>query len=259
MTTPLRLDIARDTAVLTLCRAERGNRLGQEMMNALGAAAARLSVTPGLRGLLIRAEGPDFCVGGAIDEFGAGEPLVTRLQRELDAAHGAVATLAGLPCPVVAELRGAVAGGGIGLALLADVILASDTTFFRAGYPGIGLSPDLGSSWQLMRRGGVTFAAEFLMSNRRMPAAEARDRGIVTAVHPDAELADAARARLAELAAGPTLAHAGVKALLAQPGATLRAHLDKEKERMAICAASGDSIAAVEDFRARRSPRFAGH
>jgi len=252
------LDLSGAAATLTLRRADSGNRLGREMAAALCEAAERLAAAPGLRALHLRAEGLNFCVGGALDEFGTDEPLSRRLARDLPAIHGAVATLAALPFPVVTELRGAVAGGGIGLALLGDIILASDTTFFRAGYPGVGLSPDLGGSWQMLRRSGVTFASEFLMSNRRMTAAEALTRGIVTAVHPDAALSQAARACVEMLATGPTRAHAALKALIAAPGADLAAHMAREAEVMAACAATEDSMAAIDAFRARRSPHFAG-
>ena len=254
------LEIDGPKAVLTLNRPQDGNRMGDDIFHALEAAVHDLTGRSGLRALLLRAEGPNFCVGGAIDEFVRGEePLDQRLRRELPRVHRVIETLAGLSFPVVSALGGAVSGGGIGFALLADIVLAADDTFFRAGYPGIGLSPDLGGSYQIVRRAGATFASEFLISNRRVEAQEALRAGLVNAVHPAAGLDAAARALLDDLARGPTLSHAAVKRLVAAQAQTpLAAHLDLEMELMVDCAASDDSRRAIEAFLAKRSAVFSG-
>lgn len=221
----VRLDIDGPLARLTLAAPSDLNRLGAAMFADLSAAVDELSGRKGLRALLLDARGDHFCVGGAIDEFAAAPSLAGHLAETLPHAHAMILKLAELPFPVVTALRGAVAGGGIGLALCADIVLADTTCVFRAGYPGIGLSPDLGTSWQLMRRAGPAFAAEFLMSNRRMDAMEALERGILSAVFAPEDLDREAVARFEDLAQGPTVALAAVRRLMAGEIESLRAHL----------------------------------
>ena len=245
-------------AVLTLSAPDQGNRVSGQMMADLIAAVGRLESQPALRGLLICAEGPRFCVGGAIDEFGVSEDLGDSIARDLPKAHEAMAALGRLQMPVISAVQGAVAGGGIGLALVADIVLAAEGTFFRAGYPGIGLSPDLGSSWQVLRRAGSAFTAEFFLTNRKVEAKEALACGLVNRVLAPDHLQDEALKLLAKLSQGPTRSHAAVRALVNSPGTTFESHLAKEARFMEASARTQDSRAAIEDFRAGRQPQFLG-
>ena len=254
----IRLEFEDSLAILSLAAPDEGNRIRRAMMAALIEAIARIATTPDLRALLIRADGDQFCVGGAIDEFGSDEPLSDTIARDLGRAHDAINTLSQLPFPIISALRGAVAGGGIGLALSADIILAGEDVNFRSGYPGIGLSPDLGTSWQVLRRAGPTVAAEFLMSNRRMAATEALSHGLVNTLHPPARLEEEARATALRMAQGPTHSYAAIRSLINTPGADLAAHLAREAALMEACAGTADSARAITDFLAGNAPVFHG-
>lgn len=254
------LDIDGERAVLTLNRPEEGNRISTMMFDALEAAISEVAERDDMRALLLRAEGPNFCVGGAINEFLNGDvPLDTKLRTDLPRMNRMIAKLAGLPFPVVSVLNGAVAGGGIGIALAADIVVAAQDTFFRAGYPGIALSPDVGGSYQVLRRAGVTFATDFFLTNRHVDAQEALSARLINAVHP-VEQADAvARALLDDLATGPTRSHAAVKRLIAAQAPTpLSAHLELELEFMVSCGATEDARQAIEAFLNKQQPVFRG-
>lgn len=255
----VRLEIDGGAATLTLDAAGEGNRLGAAMFADLSAAVDTLANRDDLRVVLLRAEGDHFCVGGAIDEFAATGDLRAHLAETLPAAHRMILTLAGLPCPVISALQGSVAGGGIGLALCADIVLAAETCIFRAGYPAIGLSPDLGSSYQLLHRAGPTFATEALMSNRRVPAQEALAQGLITRLHSAADL-DAEAARLRDrLAQGPTTALSALRRLTGPDLREMKAHLDREAEAMLTCAATDDARRGIGVFLNRTTAAFTGH
>lgn len=259
MADPVLLQVTDGAAVLTLNRPEAGNRLDMETVAALDAATLRLSETPDLRALLVRAEGRMFCVGGAINEFGATDDFHGYLAHILDVGHRVMGRLLALPCPVATAIQGPAGGAGIGLALCGDIALASSAAVFRAGYPALGVSADFGSSWQLARLGGARLAADMLMTNRAVPADEAMARGLLTAVHPPEALDAAARNLLAQLATGPTRAHAATRALVRAAGAQdAIAHMQAEAAAMLGTATTADAAEGIAAFLAKRPAAFGG-
>jgi len=208
--------------------------------------------------VLISAVGPQFCAGGDIREFAQRRADLDRLvQRVLDRLHPAVRTLAALPLPVVSAVQGPVGGAGIAVALCADIVLASGAMKLRGGYSAIGLSPDLGASWQLARRAGAARAKYLLMTNRAIDAQTCLRWGLVYELHPPEALADAARALALQLARGARGALGGIKRLCDDaPLHELPTHLDLERQALLRCAAGEDGREGVAAFVDRREPRF---
>jgi 2-(1,2-epoxy-1,2-dihydrophenyl)acetyl-CoA isomerase len=164
-----------------------------------------------------------------------------------------------LPVPVVSVVQGPVAGGGIGLALAADVVLAGEAIRLRGGYTGIGLTPDLGASWLLARRAGPARAKAIFLHNRTLAARECLEWGIVDAVHPDALLAAEAEALARRLADGATAALGRAKRLVdGAASRTLDEHLALEREAMVRSAGTADAREGVAAFLEKRPPRFTG-
>jgi 2-(1,2-epoxy-1,2-dihydrophenyl)acetyl-CoA isomerase len=254
----VRVGVADGIATLELARPDSGNAIDPAMTAALRAGADALAARDDVRVVVLRGQGPTFCVGGDLrfmHEAGAqaGE-LVHRLAGDF---HAAIQTLMGLDAPVIAAVRGGVAGGALGLVLSADLVVAAASSRFTMSYTAVGLSPDGGTTWLLPRIVGHRRAAELALTNRRLDAAEAAELGIVTRVVADADL-DAEVAQLARrLAAGPTGAYAEVKRLLGlAPTRTLSEHLADEAAtigRMAGGPAAREGIAA---FLAKRPPDF---
>lgn len=259
MAGPVLLEIADGAAVLTLNRPEAGNRLDMESVAALDAATLRLSETDGLRALLIRAEGRMFCVGGAINEFGAAEDFHAYLASILDVGHRVMARLLALPCPVVTAIQGPAGGAGLGLALCGDIALASSAAVFRAGYPALGVSADFGSSFHLTRLAGPRLAADMLMTNRAITADEAMARGLLTAVYPPEALEHEARTLCRDLAAGPTAAHVATRSLVrAAATQAAVAHMQTEAAAMLKTATTRDAAEGIAAFLEKRRPMFRG-
>src|SRR5512146_967950 len=143
------------------------------MKDGLAAAVDRVGRDPAVRAVLISAAGKMFCAGGDIAAMRTAGPDLARWIDVMAGALGEVVlAITRLPVPVVSAVQGPVAGGGIGLALAADVVLAGESMRLRGGYTGIGLTPDLGSSWFLTRRAGPARAKELLFHNRALTARE---------------------------------------------------------------------------------------
>ncbi|MFD6280051.1 enoyl-CoA hydratase/isomerase family protein [Streptomyces sp. NPDC060209] len=245
-------------AHVTLRRGEAGNAIDLRMARGL-LDAARVCQREGARAVLLTGEGKSFCVGGDLREFSqfTGEALEKHLIAVTDALHDALRTFAALDAPVVAAVQGAVAGAGIGLAAAADVTLAADNASFTAAYTGIGYSPDGGVSWFLPRIVGPKRALDLLLTNRRLPAAEAAAIGLVSrVVAPDRLSAEATRTAEA-LRRGPTAAFGATRRLLAAGlTADLGPHLDSEARAIAAAAASDEGREGVAAFLSKRAPEF---
>ena len=116
------------------------------------------------------------------------EPAASR-HRAAHVIHDGIRTWALSDKPIVAAVQGAVAGGGLGLMLSADYIVAADSAKFVSKYANIGLTPDLGVSTLLPAAIGQRRALQLLLQDRTLSAAEALDWGLVAEVVPAAEVA----------------------------------------------------------------------
>jgi 2-(1,2-epoxy-1,2-dihydrophenyl)acetyl-CoA isomerase len=221
-----------------------------------GAIDGVLARAPGA--IVLRAEGPLFCAGGDIVEFAAaGGALPAYVDEVLGILHPALLRLTGGPSPIVSAVGGAVAGAGIGLALCADVVLAAPSMTLRSGYAGVGLSPDLGSSWFLSRRIGPVRAHQVLVLGDPLDARRCLEWGAIDEIHPDAALAPASEALARRLARGARGTSAAVRELCGGlPGRGLREHLALEHAHLRRTAGSPEAhtrIAAFLEDRIRRS------
>lgn len=245
-------------ARVTLRRGGAGNAIDLDLARGL-LDAARACERAAVRAVLLTGEGKSFCVGGDLREFSrlSGEALEKHLTAVTDALHGALRTFAASDAPVVAAVQGAVAGAGIGLAAAADVTLAADDASFTAAYTGIGYSPDAGVSWFLPRLVGPKRALDLLLTNRRLPAAEAAAIGLVSrTVAPD-RLAAEAEGTAEALRRGPTTAFGATRRLVAAGlTADLGPHLDREAGALAAAAASETGREGVAAFLGKRAPDF---
>ncbi|MFF4116095.1 enoyl-CoA hydratase/isomerase family protein [Streptomyces sp. NPDC001714] len=237
----------------------RGNALDLRTAEALRDTAREVAGDPG-GAVLLRAAGGTFCVGGDLRAFvGRGEETGTYVHAVASAAHAAVLTLHELPVPLVTAVRGAVAGGGIGLALVGDIVLAARSARFRLAYTAIGLTPDCGASWFLPRLVGPRRAAELILTNRVLTGDDAEQWGLVSRSVDDQELDDTAHRTAAGLAAGATGALRAAKGLLrTDAGDELRRHLAEEAGSIAALADGREAQDRMASFLAARGRPTAG-
>ena len=179
-------EIKEGVAVVTLARPERLNALIPEMSRALAPHFETAARDDRVRSVLLQAEGRAFCADGDVGRIANDPPYVNREVMKL--SHRMIRNLAAIEKPVVASLRGSVAGIGWSLALACDIIIASETARFAQVFRNIGLVPDGGAVWFLTQYVGTLKAKELVFSGRRIDANEAMELGLVTRVVTDTSL-----------------------------------------------------------------------
>jgi enoyl-CoA hydratase/carnithine racemase len=176
--------------LLTINRPDRLNTMTVPMFTDLTRAARALRDS-GTRALILTGAGDRaFCAGFDLAEIEVITAMgVREFLRFQERATGSLAALRALPFPVIAAVHGAASGGGLSLALTADIRLAAPTARFNAAFVQIGLSAgELGTSWLLSRLVGPGRAAEIVFTARNVDAAEAERIGLVNRVVPAQDL-----------------------------------------------------------------------
>lgn len=244
-------------AVITLERPEKLNALTVEMREALGTRFEAAGRDPAVRAVLLGAQGPAFCASGDVNRMGA---FTAASGRELlKLAHRMVRNLANVEKPVVAAVRGAVAGIGWSMALASDAIVASDTAKFSMVFRHVGLAPDGGAVYFLAQHLGLLRAKEIVYSGRRLDAAEAQALGLVTKVVPDAELEAAAWEQAQAFARGPTFAFGAAKKMFKMAyEPSLESFLDAEAWAQGLALLTDDHREGAQAFLEKRKPVFQG-
>ncbi len=256
------LKYARDGAVVTLTinRPDAANSLNLQMGNDLLAAANHCASDPGVRAVILTAEGRMFCAGGDVGGFAAVENPGELLRGITTGMHAAIQRFQRMDAPLIVAVNGVAAGAGMSIAVSGDFVLAAESAKFTMAYTGIGLSPDGSSTFFLPRLLGPLKAKELMIRNPVLSAAEALELGLVSQVVADDELVDTARKLAAELARGPTLAYGTVKRLVADSFSnTLDTQLELETRAIADLAnATADARAGIAAFVAKQKPSFEG-
>lgn len=239
---------------VVLNRPEVRNAFTGDTLLQLHAALDAVAADEGCRAVVLTGAGKGFCAGmdltgGGLGAAGA-DPAV--LVRGMGLLSGVVSRLRALPQPVVAAVNGAAAGGGVGLALGADIRIAAESGFFVMPQARMGLlATEGGVSYLLPRVVGESRAAEMVLTGRRVDAGTAAAWGLVSSVHPDDALADAALALAVELAAGSAWAvqqtKVGLRAGLVAP--SLGQALEAEDRAQALSAMSPALLAVVAAYR----------
>jgi 2-(1,2-epoxy-1,2-dihydrophenyl)acetyl-CoA isomerase len=252
------LEVADGVATVTLAKVDTRNSIDIPMAAETCARVQEAAGRDDVGVILVRADGPAWCVGGAIDVFldagsGAHDYLI-ELGRSINPL---VTTLHECPKITIAAVHGAVGGGGLGIMLAHDMAVAAEGTVFALGYSRIATNPDGGNSYFLTRAVGYRRALELYLTNERLDAARALELGMVNRVVPADELQAHAAALAAQIAAGPWKAHASAKRLLRQAGDGLLARqLDDEIRWFADNTVEADFTEGLRAFVEKRAPRF---
>lgn len=261
MTDPVLVDRTGGVVTITLNRPESLNSLNVALKLALRDAVEAAANDPACRAVVLTGAGRAFCAGQDLKEHvdaleSSSEPLETVAQHYNPLAR----SLAAMPKPVVAAVRGMAAGAGASLALLADFRVGGPSTSFLMAFAGVGLAGDTGVSWTLPRLVGHAKASELLMLAEPVRAEESLRLGLLTRlVDDDDKVLDAAQELAARLAAGPTVAYGEIKReLLIAQSATLDEALEAEAQAQRRCGATEDHRAATAAFVAKKERVFTG-
>ncbi|MGE0358674.1 MAG: enoyl-CoA hydratase/isomerase family protein [Burkholderiales bacterium] len=258
MTETILVERAGDIATVVLNRPEKLNALTRTMWGRLGDAFLELDGDDSVRCIVLRGAGEKaFAPGNDISEF-----ETERSNVEQARAYGAVMTrtieaIGGCRHPVVAQIHGVCVGGGLEIAGLADLRICGESSRFGVPINRLGLVMAYAEIGALIRLAGEAVALEILLEGRVFGAQEAKEKGLVTRVVPDAEVAAEAQATARRIADGAPLVarwHKKFARRLREASPLTAAELDEGY----ACYATEDFHIGRRAFLAKAKPRFEG-
>jgi len=229
-------DVCDGVASVTLNDPAKLNPISELLQARLREVLAQLRDDKSVRAMIVTGAGKGFCVGADLGSMGAGG---TRSLGEATAdsmdrlSNPIIHEIRELPFPVICAVNGPAAGGGVGVALAADITLAARSAYFYLPFlPRLGIVPDLGCTWFLPRLVGRGRALGLALLDERLSAERAEQWGLVWQCVDDGALLDRARELAARLARLPS--HAILEARRAFDSAerhTLSEQLQYERDR----------------------------
>jgi 2-(1,2-epoxy-1,2-dihydrophenyl)acetyl-CoA isomerase len=255
----IRVETDGPLTIITLNRPDRLNAMPPKMADEIGAAFYDLGDS---RAVLITGEGKGFCSGADLSARGESSAVTGKggSHKALNNHYNpAISHLIRAEVPVICAVNGPAAGVGCSLALAADFTLAGKSAYFLQAFVNIGLVPDGGSTWLLVRAIGRARATRMMMLGEKIGAQQAEDWGLIYKCVDDAVLLDEARALAAKLANGPTIAYATMKRNIATAlDGNLQQVLLAEAEGQRIAGATADAQEGGMSFLQKRKPEFNG-
>lgn len=254
MATFISLDHQDGVAHITFTRPDRLNAFNFEMGRQYRDACVSAVENPLTRSILITARGPAFCAGGDVLAMAGEDVESSSIVESARVINEGIKALIEAPIPVVASVRGAVAGGGIGLMLAADYVVGGAGLRVAGKYADVGLSPDLGVSALLTRAIGERRALQLLLTNRELDADQALEWGLVAEVAQDAD--ESARKVAVRWSEGASPAFGQAKRLVrAQSQRTLADSLEDEAATIGKAYETDEAQTRIGAFAASRTER----
>jgi 2-(1,2-epoxy-1,2-dihydrophenyl)acetyl-CoA isomerase len=252
-------------ALVTLNRPQALNSFTRQMHRDLWAALDRVEADKSIRALVLTGAGRGFCAGLDLSEldFKPGPNLAERASPGPvieEAFNPTARKLQALRVPTVAAVNGVAAGAGASLAMTCDLAIAASGASFVQAFSKIGLIPDAGGSWFLVKRLGLARALGCAMLGDKLSAKDAKEQGMIWDVAPEGQDCVEAALQVAQrLAALPTQALVATRHLLrAAASRDLDAQLDAERDMQSALGKTHDYIEGVTAFLEKRPANFKG-
>jgi enoyl-CoA hydratase len=246
-------------ASLVIDRPDKLNTFTVSMSEQLTRHCAEIDRDESIRAVLIRSVGDRaFCAGSDVSLL---DDLGSTWQGRNRAAYGRdyIGPLLHLRKPLIAAIRGYCLGGGLEIALAADVRLATDSAQFGAPEVRLGWHAGSGNTTILPRLIGYGNAARWILTGDRFPASEAHRVGLIQEIVADDELEAQALAMAEAIAANPPIAVQSAKHLIRlSQGTSVEQGLAWENDLYTYCMTTEDSREGIAAFGEKRAPRFEG-
>ncbi len=241
--------------VVLMNRPKQLNALSGELMGAVVGALQELDADPEVRAIVLGGGERAFAAGADIGELAAGTPVSLYENRRIDQWD----KIRDLRTPVVAAVSGFCLGGGCELAMLCDLIVASETAKFGQPEINLGVLPGAGGTQRLTRAVGKAIAMDMILTGRMLGARDALGLGLVArVVAREAWLDEAKRAARDIAAKGPIAVRLAKEAIDQAFEAPLRVGVEFERRAFYLARASEDATEGLTAFIEKRRPEFQG-
>jgi enoyl-CoA hydratase len=243
-------------AVVQLNRPEVLNALNEELMDELAGALEALDDDEAIRCIVLTGSEKAFAAGADIKASFIEATPVSMLQQDLTTKWERVRRI---KTPIVAAVSGYALGGGCELAMVCDIIVASETAQFGQPEVNLGIIPGAGGTQRLTRTVGKYVAMEMILTGRRVKADEAKAMGLVARVYPAASWLEDAKALARTIAEKPPIAlRLATEAIDVALNSPLDAGLEFERKAFYLLFATEDKKEGVDAFVNKRKPSFKG-
>lgn len=240
-------------ALVTLNRPRVKNALTLGMVEELATSVQAFDRDGGISVVVIGGAGGSFAAGADVAEMAALAAPDVSVER-----FAAMERIGRARKPVIAAVEGYALGGGLELALAADIVIAAENARFGLPEVTLGIIPGYGGTQRLTRAAGKALAMDLILTGRQLDAAEAERAGIVS------RRVAAGTALASALAAAEAMAKLSLPALLAAKeavGKALEIPLDEglvaERRLFRAAMATADAREGLTAFLEKRAPRFA--
>jgi len=244
--------------VLTISDPATRNTLSSQVLAAGIESLGVAESDPQVAAVVLRGAGDHFCAGGNVRGLAERREAGRATQRQMiEHLHQLVESLRAFPKPVIAAVEGAAAGAGFGLALACDLIVAAQDAQFTLSYGRLGLSPDAGSTWNLLQVLPRTLVLRLLWLAEPIDAARLHEAGVVGWLAPKGEALAHALQVADRLAAMAPNAIASAKELVQLASTrTLHKQLAAERDHFIDNLFHANAAEGLQAFFEKRPPRF---
>jgi enoyl-CoA hydratase/carnithine racemase len=259
------IDIAGGVAHVRLNRPDKRNALDRAMFQALDEAGEQLKAEPGLRAVVLAGEGKSFCAGLDLSMFGQldvggrkvsrGDPSVVLGERITHVGQQVAWVWQEIPAPVIAAVHGHAYGGGLQIALGADIRIVHPDTKLSVREVHYGLVPDMTGTLFLSRLVRPDVAKELVFTARIIDGRHAFDLGLATRLSDD-PLADATALAVEIAGRSPDAVRASKRLLNRVANAEAGEQFAAERDEIATLVGAPNQIEAVMAGVEQREPRF---
>jgi enoyl-CoA hydratase len=242
-------------AIVRLNRPKVLNALNGALMAELVSALEDLDGDPAVRCIVLTGNDRAFAAGADIAEMAGADAVAFLLQDSFSRWD----RIRKLHTPLIAAVSGFAYGGGCELAMMCDMIVASETARFGQPEINIGVMPGAGGTQRLARAVGKVRAMEMILTGEPISAREALQAGLVNRVVPVELVVSEAEALARRVASQPPVAvRLAKEAILKSFDTTLEVGLDFERKNFYLLFASADQKEGMHAFLEKRAPHFEG-
>jgi 2-(1,2-epoxy-1,2-dihydrophenyl)acetyl-CoA isomerase len=258
----LLLEVKDSVATVTLNRPDSLNAMSEQMWRDFRCAFDEIFAAPGIRALVLSGAGRAFSAGADLKSRVLEKATPGARQPEevlFELATPVFKMLRDAPVPTIAAVNGACAGAGVSLALSCDLVIAARSAFFLQAYINLGLGPDMGGSWFVVRSVGAARAFELFALGERLSAQKAADWGLIHRCVDDMDLMSEAGKLSGKLASGPTKGYIFIRELnRAACTNDLQTQIELERQYYFSAKATDDACEAQRAYAEKRPPIFKG-